>query len=101
MIPDSVCAIVVTFHPDHDVLENLSKLHKQIPNVVVIDNGSSLEFVGHLRDISSRLGFHLVENKENVGIATALNIGVRYAQTIGVNWVFLFDQDSAVLLRLP
>jgi rhamnosyltransferase len=96
MISDNVCAVVVTFHPDHDVLENLSKLRQEIPNVVVVDNGSTVESINPLRDTTSRLGFHLVENGENLGIATALNLGVRYAETIGAKWVLLFDQDSAV-----
>jgi len=96
MISDNVCAVVVTFHPDSDVLENLSNVHQQVHRVVVVDNGSSSESITPIRAASSRIGFHLIENGENLGIATALNIGIRYAQCVGAEWVLLFDQDSTV-----
>jgi rhamnosyltransferase len=96
MISANVCAVVVTFHPDSDVLENLSNLHQQVHRVVVVDNGSSLESITPIRAASSRIGFHLIENGENLGIATALNIGIRHAQSVGAEWVLLFDQDSTV-----
>jgi rhamnosyltransferase len=96
MTSTKVCAVVVTFHPDSDVLENLSNVHQQVHSVVVVDNGSSLESITPIRTASSRIGFHLIENGENLGIATALNIGVRHAQNVGAEWVLLFDQDSMV-----
>ena len=33
---------------------------------------------------------------KNLGIATALNVGIRRAQELGSEWVLLFDQDSQV-----
>jgi rhamnosyltransferase len=96
MIPNNVTAIVVTFHSDSDVLENLSKIHQQVQSVVVVDNGSRLESLVSLRAASSSRGFCLIENGENLGVATALNIGIRHAQIAGADWVLLFDQDSTV-----
>jgi rhamnosyltransferase len=96
MIPNNVTAIVVTFHPDSDVLENLSKLRKQVHSVVVVDNGSRPESLVPFRAASLSLGFRLIENGENLGVATALNIGIRHAQIAGADWVLLFDQDSIV-----
>jgi rhamnosyltransferase len=96
MIPNNVTAVVVTFHPDNDVLENLSKVHQQVQRIVVVDNGSRLESLLPLREASSSIGFNLIENGENLGVATALNIGIRQAQIDGSDWVLLFDQDSSV-----
>jgi rhamnosyltransferase len=42
------------------------------------------------------LGFLLIENRTNLGIATALNTGVREALQAGSKWVALFDQDSSI-----
>jgi rhamnosyltransferase len=96
MIENNVCAIVVTFHPDADVLENLSKLREQVQWLVVVDNGSSQQSITLLHAASSQLGFELIENHENLGIAAALNAGVHWAESSGCKWVILFDQDSAV-----
>ncbi len=96
MIANSVCAIVVTFHPDMDVVENLSKVRQQVQAVVVVDNGSSQVSINLLRDASRQIGFELIENGENLGIGAALNIGIRLADVNAFEWVILFDQDSAV-----
>jgi rhamnosyltransferase len=87
---------VVTFHPDADVLENLSKLREQMQALVVVDNGSSEASLSLLRAASSQLGFELIENRENLGIAAALNTGIHWAERNGFKWAILFDQDSAV-----
>jgi rhamnosyltransferase len=96
MIFNNVTAIVVTFHPDSDVLENLSELCRQVQSVVVVDNGSRPESLVPFRAASLSLGFRLIENGENLGVATALNIGIRQAQIDGAEWILLFDQDSTV-----
>jgi rhamnosyltransferase len=44
----------------------------------------------------SESSFELIENGTNLGIAAALNIGVREARAKGCSWVALFDQDSRV-----
>lgn len=93
---NSVCAVIVTFHPDPDVEENLSKLRQQIQGLVVVDNGSPVEAIDRLRSVSQQLDFELVENGENLGIGAALNTGICWAEANAFEWVILFDQDSAV-----
>lgn len=94
--PHDVAAVVVTYHPDIKVLENLATLRPQVERLVVVDNGSTVEERDALRITASNLGLELIENGENLGIATALNIGVRLALTLDAQWIFLFDQDSQV-----
>jgi rhamnosyltransferase len=96
MSTNRICAVVVTFHPDEDVLENLYKLRDQVDGLVVVDNGSSPQSIALLRRASSEIQFELIENGENLGIATALNIGIRWVERNDYHWVILFDQDSAV-----
>lgn len=90
----SVCAVVVTYHPDAAVLENLSAIRPQVQGLLVVDNGSSEERLNHLRRGAREVGFTLIENGDNLGIATALNIGAKWAQSEGYTWLALFDQDS-------
>jgi rhamnosyltransferase len=91
-----IVAIVVTYHPDAQVLQNLTALRPQVDQLIVVDNGSTPAELTPLRAAAASLHFPLLENGENLGIATALNQGVRQAQSLGAAWVFLFDQDSAV-----
>jgi rhamnosyltransferase len=91
-----VGAVVVTYHPDEDVAENLRLLREQVETMVVVDNGSSpveLEMLHRTRDA---LRFELIENGDNLGIATALNQGVRRVRELGRSYAMLFDQDSRV-----
>jgi rhamnosyltransferase len=63
---------------------------------VVVDNGSKPAVIESLRRESERVGFRLIENGENRGIAAALNTGIRWAIDNDFEWVVLFDQDSAI-----
>lgn len=98
MTSDSpICAIVVTFNPDVEVLVNLLR---QIDNndcdYIVIDNasGNVAEYAGVLT--SSKRCQALVRLDENLGLATALNLGLRRATESGYRFALLFDQDSDI-----
>ncbi len=93
---NSVCAVIVTFRPRVEDLGNLARVRPQVEHLVVVDNGSPEEQLHLLRAASHELEFALIENGQNLGIAAALNVGVKWAQANGSGWVALFDQDSAV-----
>jgi rhamnosyltransferase len=92
----TVCAVIITYHPSATMLENIPKALAQVQRLVVVDNGSNREAVSALRSASTVLGFQLIENGENLGIAQALNQGVQWAKSQGFPWVILFDQDSKI-----
>ena len=77
-------------------LENLARIETQVDLLIVVDNGSNETELEQIRLANRKSGFRLIENGENLGIAAALNTGVRQAQAEGCRWVALFDQDSAV-----
>lgn len=89
-------AVVVTFHPRTEYLHGLAKIRAQVDLLIVIDNGSKEDELAQIRLASRMLDFKLIENGENLGIAAALNVGVRQAQREGCEWVGLFDQDSII-----
>jgi rhamnosyltransferase len=91
-----VCAVIVTFRPRMEDVGNLARVRPQVEDLVVVDNGSGEELLQLVRAASRELGFTLIENGQNLGIAAALNIGVKWAQANRSQWVALFDQDSAV-----
>jgi rhamnosyltransferase len=78
------------------MLENIAPVLAQVQGLVIVDNGSSLEELGPLRAQKQLLGFQLIENGENLGVAQALNQGVGWAHSQGYPWVILFDQDSGI-----
>jgi rhamnosyltransferase len=96
LVANSVCAVVITYRPEPDTLDNLAAVRLQVEGLVVVDNGSVEGQLAALRQASVRIPFQLIENNENLGIAAALNIGVRWAQSKGYRYVALFDQDSTV-----
>lgn len=89
-----VCAVLVTYHPDLDVLaEQLAALAAQVARIVLVDNASADP---RLRDLcAAHPGLSLLAQPENRGLAQALNAGVAHARTFdGVSHVLLMDQDS-------
>jgi rhamnosyltransferase len=93
---ERVGAIVVTFHPRPEYSENLAKIRAQVDLLIVVDNGSTENELAQIRFASQEPRFKMIENEDNLGIAAALNLGVREAQKEGCRWVALFDQDSVV-----
>jgi rhamnosyltransferase len=87
---------MVTYHPSASMLENVSPILAQVQKLVVVDNGSNSEELEALRAKKESLGFHLIENGQNLGIAEALNQGIRWAKSQSFPWVILFDQDSGI-----
>ena len=96
MRPQPVCAVIVTYRPSPTTVDHLSNVLPQVQGLVVVDNGSNKDELGPLQAASSALGFHLIENGENLGVAEALNQGIQWAKSQGYLWVTLFDQDSGI-----
>jgi rhamnosyltransferase len=93
--PRAVCAIVVTYHPDAEFTARLAGISRQVAAVVIVDNGSDAE-LAMLREAASDPRVTLVLNRENLGVARALNIGIHRALALGFRMAVLFDQDSCV-----
>jgi rhamnosyltransferase len=64
----------------------------------VVDNGSPEETLAPIAALQERLGFTLVRNGENRGIANAMNVGLAHVLAESYRWVVFFDQDSRVTL---
>jgi rhamnosyltransferase len=93
-VQNGVCAVLVTFRPNEAVEANLAAIRPQVESLVVVDNGSSNQSVSWLRGVCERFSIHLIENGDNLGLPSALNIGIEWVMTKGYRWVMLLDQDS-------
>lgn len=92
---DGVCAVIITHFPDSGFVQRLKRIAQQAKQVLVIDNGSDGQAFKRL-ELTLRDGenVELIRNKVNLGVATALNQGVRKALEYGYSWIVTFDQDS-------
>jgi rhamnosyltransferase len=92
-----LCAIMVTYNPDAALERNIRAMLPQVDKLIIVDNGSALPIRAHIETIASSCAVQVIWNKENLGLATALNIGIRSAFVSGnFAWIATFDQDSRV-----
>lgn len=90
-IADAICGVVVTYHPDASVVENLRAVVAECGLVIVVDNGSPPETCAKLGAIA---GVELLALGSNLGLGVALNRGAERAFSLGRDWIVTFDQDS-------
>lgn len=88
----NTCAIIVTFHPDEGFSNCLEQAQNQFPLVIVVDNGS--QPAAMLRNLDRPPYIHLIANQVNLGLAAALNQGVKLALQKGFEWIVTLDQDT-------
>lgn len=91
---DGICAGIVSYNPDIERLRlNVSAICSQVSKVYIVDNGSSnLSEVNHLAGVFSNV--NTITNKENLGIATALNQLCEAADKDQYHWILTLDQDT-------
>ncbi|WP_279132466.1 glycosyltransferase family 2 protein [Photobacterium phosphoreum] len=93
-----VLPIIVLFNPEKELLKRLLiSLKDQVKDICIVDN-SPISVKNKIGDI-----LNIIPNKveyfelnENKGIATAQNIGIKYAEDNNYSHVLLLDQDSGL-----
>lgn len=90
-----VLAGITLYNPEIDRLEeNIVSIQNQVDRIICVDNGSKniVEIETFLKNKFPEI--HLQRNKENRGIAAALNQIFIYGKEKGFDWVLTLDQDS-------
>ena len=93
---NEVCAIIVTYNAADELLDNIAAIRPQVSRLVLVDNGSRPEAVALVARAGATFDCELIRNYSNLGIATALNIGIGRAVSHGSKQAIFFDQDSIV-----
>jgi len=88
-----ICGVVVVYNPGKTLAENVERLSSQVSRVVLIDNGSKTEYHSRIEATASQR-VEVLGNARNLGIAAALNQGLRRADELGYPWAITLDQDS-------
>ena len=105
-VPDStptVAAVITVYNPVVKAfLENFSALKESNVKTIVVNDGSQFDSASRLEfvDAVNKLSFVLIDHESNLGIASALNSGIRNALGLGADYVLLLDQDSPVSASL-
>lgn len=94
------CAIIVTFHPGTEIAENIAALRDQVDEIIMIDNEASEGSRVLLEELVRQHAVRVIYNQDNLGIAAALNTGIKLAKAKGHEWIVTFDQDSKVTLGM-
>ncbi len=92
-----VCAVLVSFHPDAALPRRVAAVAAQTGGAVLVDNGSDAGTLEMLRELAAAdRRIEVIENRANLGVARALNLGAARAAERGFTWLLLLDQDSEV-----
>lgn len=90
-----VCAIIVTYNPAPQLIDSIIALAPQVGEIVIVDNASGAEGLQVVSAAAKHERLSVIYHADNLGIAAALNSGVRFALDRGYPWVATFDQDSS------
>ena len=94
---NNILGVIVTYHPDMELHKRVEKIRHQVDKLLIIDNKSSPDCILMIQKISTDLDVDLILNESNLGIAEALNQGLKYAEIFGerYSWVLTLDQDTS------
>jgi len=91
-----IAAVVLLFNPSEEVYANIESYRKNVDRLYVVDNTEekalSHSLKNHLLDFPN---VTLIHENENIGIAQALNLALKYAKKEGYLWLLTMDQDSS------
>jgi rhamnosyltransferase len=91
-----VCTVIVTFEIGDFLYKVVDAIQPQTNRVIIVDNNSGEP----TEDVLSRIEANcpskvtVIRNSTNLGIAAAMNIGVRKAIENGFEWILTLDHDS-------
>jgi len=88
---NNTCCIIVTYFPENNLID---KVINQMSKVIVVDNGSSPQYIIFLKQLADSNKIILIKNEKNMGIALALNQGIKLALSLGYLWILTLDQDT-------
>lgn len=87
-----VAGMVVLYNPTDEDINNISTYIEDVDILYIIDNS---EGKSNKNRIPQNKKIQYVFNNENVGVATALNVGAKKAISDGYKWLLTMDQDSS------
>ncbi len=99
LCPENISCVIVLFNPDAGVVDVAKGLAQFGYHVILVVNAASQSILTALEAIQ---GTTVIVNPQNIGLASALNIGLKQGfEQNQSKFVALFDQDSQPETSLP
>ncbi len=84
-----LAGLVVLYNPKETIMDTINNYINEVDLLYLIDNSSNDN-----SSLFKNKKIKYIPNKENLGIAVALNMGARKAIKDGYDWLLTMDQDS-------
>ena len=84
-----LAGLVVLYNPKETIMDTINNYINEVDLLYLIDNSSNDN-----SSLFKNKKIRYIPNKENLGIAVALNMGARKAIKDGYDWLLTMDQDS-------
>lgn len=91
-----VGAIIVTYNFDDRLKKSINTLYNQVDYIAIVDNNSNDRCVNYIDELSKLENIRVIYNKENYGIAKAINQGIYLLLQLDCNWIMTLDDDSVL-----
>lgn len=91
-----VAGVVLAYHPEAAIVENIRALRRQVDEVFVVENSPDAASRSVLAPALADGAVTTLPQEGNVGVASGFNAGMRAALEAGADFVWIFDQDSTV-----
>lgn len=88
-----ISSVIVTFNPNENIFSLVKMLEEQNVLPVIVDNGSK-DF--DFSDLINNPNVYFIGLDNNLGIASAQNIGIKKALELDAEYILFFDQDSMI-----
>lgn len=90
----NIAAVVVLYNPDDTIFKNIPTYLDEVETLFIVDNSETTDLasMNKLKNLSPKIVY--IDNRENQGIAHALNVGADSAIEHGSKWLLTMDQDS-------
>jgi rhamnosyltransferase len=91
---NNIVAIIISYKDTNALIATVIAIKDQVNQVIVIDNGSGNDFESGLQSVEQLKNIICIRLIKNLGIAYALNEGIKQAKQLDAQWVITLDQDS-------
>lgn len=89
-----ICAVIVSFNDICALKSCVGAIQNQVDWIVIVDNNSIAEEKSQLAAFKDNIKVTVILNERNLGVGTAINIGIEYAIENNFERVLMLDQDS-------
>ncbi len=88
----TIAALTVLYHPSEENIKSILSYSNYFDLHIIINNSESN--YPSITEAFNKKNCFLIDNKANLGVATALNKGAEIAINKGYQWLLTMDQDS-------